>query len=239
MFFNIEKPSFAVEVKPGGWSQQSDFRIRLDGRIGGRLYDPQGHLVADGIDVELVPADSVGKKFGEIKYLYASTRNGHYEFTGLLPGRYVIGVRLAHAPSPEAPYSTTYFPAGGDPAQALAITLDEGQRLTDIDMHLPARLETFLITGKVLSARLRPLAKIDVALYDLEQPDYPGGIQEVETDSNGRFILRGFKGRRYQVRASGDLDFVRRLEMQSETKQVPPGDAPPPITLRLNRRVPF
>ena len=235
----FEKAPFSADVKSGPWSQQSDFRIQLDGRIGGHLYDSQGRLVGDGIDVELVPPDSVGKKFGEIKYLYASTKNGQYEFTGLLPGRYVLGVSLAHVPRPATPYSTTYVPGGGDPAQAVVITLEEGQRLTDIDLHLPAPLETFLVTGKVLSARGRPLRKIDVALCDLEQPDYPGGIQEVETNAQGKFVLKGFKGRRYQVRASGDMDFVHRLEAQSATVRVPPVDSPPPITLRLNRRVPF
>jgi hypothetical protein len=155
--------------------------------------------------------------------------NGRYEFEDVPAGRYLIGVNIAFAPDADAPYPSTYFPNVQDPAQATIIDLEEGQSLDNYNINLPAKLPARTIRGRVLFETGQPVINGVITLVDLNYPkeEIAG---KAETDVQGRFILTGFKNRRYKVYAYTKADGVNE-QGGAEPVEVPVGTAP--ITVHM------
>ena len=236
MRYSFEKNEFEAQVTQGCWGGEVDFTIQTNGSIRGRVYDAQGKPVGEQVQVSIIAYESAGNNMNVIKSRSEYTdEQGRYDFDGVPPGRYLLGINIADVPDKDTPYSKIYYPSGSTPAQATVITLAEGQKLDDFDFHLPPPLTERTITGTVYLQNGKPAASATLELYDLERPDSGVWGVNVKTDAQGRFTVKGFKGRRYQLRAYLDEDYLAGKGVQSEMVEVDANLVSSPVKLILNK----
>jgi hypothetical protein len=127
----------------------ANFGVQFDGRIRGVVRQSFGEPAAN-VSVQVMAAADVGKS-GNIHTLNAQTdAGGHYEFTEVSPGRYVIGVDLIRRMDPQAVFPPTFHPGTTDRALATVVELDGGQHRDLEPMALPAPRRSFKLTGTVV-----------------------------------------------------------------------------------------
>jgi len=234
MRYSFEKNEFEAQVTQGCWGAEVDFTIQLDGRVRGRVYDAQGKPVGEQVQVSLVTYESAGGGMDVVESRNEYTdKGGRYEFDGVPPGRYFLGINIADVPDKGTPYSKLYYPSGSAHAQATVITLAEGQKFDNYDFHLPPPLAAHTITGTVSFRNGKPAAGATLELYDLEKPDRALWGIDVKTDTQGRFTVKGFKGRRYRLRAYKDEDFIAGKGVQTEMVEVDTNLGSSPVKLIL------
>lgn len=179
-----------------------DFRTHADGRVAGRVLDREGRPVAE-LKLDLIPAD--GPEIS-LNGLWAHTdREGRYELKDIPPGRYLFGFALAGAPDERAPYPRTYYPGVASTAQATALEVAPGQRLSLFDLRLPARYAVRWFEVSVVWPDGRP---VENASLRLENDDYQWdskGTRQEKVEGAGRYRVTGFEGVTYWVHAHVNL----------------------------------
>lgn len=133
---------------------------------------------------------------------------GQYRFSGLIPGKYYIGVeprggspgvdRSAAAGPPEISVPTFY---SGSPHLALAtpIAVSAGAHLEGIDVTL-IRSRVFRVTGRVTNAPAAGATLVLADPNDADQTDYP--IYTAIKNSSGDFEFRGVPAGAYLLTAA-------------------------------------
>ena len=91
---------------PDGGCSELQLRARRDRRIRGRLRHPDGSPIARAF-VDLVPLAAGQSRW---RSRYQTGENGEFEFRGLSPRAYLLGLNLDSRPTPRAPYNATYYP---------------------------------------------------------------------------------------------------------------------------------
>jgi hypothetical protein len=186
--------------------------------------------------VSIVTLESSAKGMANVESRSEYTKKlGWYEFDGLLPGKYLLGISIADAPQKHTPYATTYYPDTPDRTQARVFTLEAGQKLTNIDFRLPPRLPEVMLSGTVVDADGKPIAEADIDIFDQEDPDEVLFGEDVKTDQQGRFTIYGFTGRRYFLHAWKDIGYFEGTGSQSELVPVDTNVPTSTIKLVLNR----
>lgn len=206
-----------VEVTTQTCSAEALFWIQIDGRISGRVFNPNGKPVGKDVQVSIVSADSSGKglPFLESRSAYTDSE-GRYSFNGVAPGTFILGVNIANVPFKQSPYDRIYYPSVSESSKARIITLTTGQKVEGLDLHLSRQLNQITITGYVVRANGARADKAHVSLYDTEDPEREVFGFEAETDSRGRFVITCFKGRRYKLHAYLSKDYFVGTGVQSE-----------------------
>lgn len=236
MQFSFERTEYDVEVLAGCWGVGLDFTVKVNGRISGRIFDDQGKSVGRQVEVSIITADSVSKGKSGIKGRSEYTnQQGEYEFYGVPAGRFVLGVNLSDVPDKGTPYAATYFPSGSAFTERAIIDLKVGEKRDGLDIHLPPRLEEVIVTGIVVKSDGTPAADARVQIYDSEKLDRTVFGLDVNTDSKGRFTLKILKGRRYQLHAYLDKDYLAGTGDQSEMIEINPTDADKPVKIVLSK----
>jgi protocatechuate 3,4-dioxygenase beta subunit len=226
-----------AEITPETCGAEVDFSAQIDGRITGHVFDADGKPVADQVQVSIVSLESSGKgiALAESRSEYTK-REGWYEFEGLLPGKYLLGVSIAEAPDKHSPYPTFYYQQTSDRAQAQVFTLAVGQKLKDIDLHLPAQLSRMTLSGVVLRSNGQPAIDTQVDIFDEEDPSRPLGFGvDVKTDKDGLFTIQCLKGRRYLLHAWKDQNYFAGAGEQSELIAVDTNTTAGSLKLVLSR----
>jgi hypothetical protein len=179
-----------------------DFNTHYDGRVSGRITDSNGRPVNE-LKVDLIPAD--GPEIS-LKGLWAQTdREGRYELKGIPPGRYLLGYGLGSEPNASAPFPRTYYPGAAHAAQATALEVGPGQKLTVFDLRLPPRHADRSVEVSVVSPDGRP---VDDAMLRLENEDYPwssNATRQEKLGGAGRYRVTGFEGVTYWLHAHVNL----------------------------------
>lgn len=226
-----------VNVTAAACGVELYFNAQVDGRIGGRVFDADGSPVMDQVEVSIINLVSATKPLPQVESRSEYTKQGAYEFDGIMPGKYLIGVNIADAPDRHSPYAKVYYPNTADPAQARVFTFEAGQKIKDIDFRLAEKLIEISISGTVVRQNGTPVVEADVDIYDQEDPkDQLGLGMEVKTDRQGRFTIKAFKGRRYFLHAWKDKDYFTGTGEQSEMIPVDTNTAVPPLKLILNKQ---
>lgn len=234
--FDFDRNVKDVEVSSQGCSAEADFSAQIDGRISGRVFDDKGQPVNEQLQVSITTPESAGKAVALVESRSAYTdKNGRYEFDGLTPGRYVLGVSIANVPYKTTPFPRTYYPNGKDLSEARIIDLAKGQKLINFDFHLPPRLADYIIEGIALLADGKPAAGADVNLYDSEDPNSSLFGVDVKADEEGRFTVKGYKGRRYFVHAYLSENYFAGKGVQSEAVGVDTSNEIHSVKLILNK----
>jgi len=229
--FDFVPTNLDLDIGPDTCVEHS-FDAQVDGRIGGHVFDADGQPVADQVQVSIVSLESSAKGIANVESRSEYTKKlGWYEFDGLLPGKYLLGISIADAPQKHTPYSTTYYPNTSDRTQARVFTLERGQKLTNIDLRLPPKLPEITLSGTVVDTAGNPVVEADIDIFDQEDPDEPLFGDDVKTDQHGRFTIRGFGGRRYFLHAYKAKDYFEGTGEQSEL--IPVDTNAPTSTLKL------
>ena len=177
----------------------ADFHLRFDGQIRGVVRQSSGEPAANA-QVQLIAADDAGKS-GNIQGVNVfSDAGGHFEFSEISPGRYVLGVDLVRRFDPKIVYPATFYPGTADLTMATIIQLDGGQHRDLEAMTLPAARRPFQLTGIVVHEDGRPEPGAFISLRDgIERfRQVAGGIQ---TKADGSFSFVVHEGLSYTADA--------------------------------------
>jgi hypothetical protein len=201
VFLGGDDATAEVDVGTRACSAGHDVSLEIDGRITGRVVDDRGRPVADQVQVSVVTTASAGRGLEAVHSRSEYTKDGRYEFTGLPPGEYLLGVSIAAPPQRHTPYEATYYPGVSDPGRARVFRLSPGEQLTDIDIRLPERIPQVIITGVIKRADGTSLSRARVDLYDARMPNLPLFLgPSADADVQGRFSIPAFRGREYLLR---------------------------------------
>lgn len=183
-----------IEIPIGSCGASVSFLTRTDGRIGGTLTDAQGRPAANTY-IDLLPLELAGRlNDRRIGRFSRTDERGRFEFRELRPGRYLLGVNLRQAPSGSQPFPRTFFPGTQDQVRSQAITLNRGEKLTNINLRLPPRLPARVIEGTVVWPDGRPVTRALVTLKDTAERIGGESLEFANVDERGRFSLRMLEG---------------------------------------------
>jgi hypothetical protein len=136
---------------------------------------------------------------------YASAdEEGRFTFRPLVPGRYLLGVRLNGLSSPGEvanDYPLTFYPGVSEAAQATPITISRaGEHVSDHVLQLPPRLTERVVEGVVMLPDNRPAPKAFVSYQELSEANLSTSYG-LESDEQGRFKIKIYDGFNYLVSA--------------------------------------
>lgn len=124
-----------VLLKDGGCAMV-DVTCELNGRISGKVMDSQG-LPAPKVEVQIVRRSETKNGIPSPIERAETDVTGGYDVKRLPPGEYLIGLRFDGLTSQDRAFPRIYHPGVKDPSQATIINLEEGENVTDYDLHLP------------------------------------------------------------------------------------------------------
>lgn len=178
----------------------ADFGVRFDGRIRGVVRPSSGER-AEGISVELMAADDVGKT-GNIQTLHASTdAGGSFEFSEVSPGRYRVGVDLTRRMDAEVIFPRTFYPGTPDAALATVIQMSGGQQRELEPMTLPPARHPWRLTGTVVFEDGSPASGAFISLSD-GSAKWRQVAVGIRTEVDGTFSFVVHQGLSYIANAS-------------------------------------
>lgn len=185
-----------------------DFWLQTDGRIAGRVLDagnkPAIYLSLTLIPPEVMPVDDTLAKDPDLRALTAQADDqGRYEFRGVPPGRYLLGVNLGPNPPDIAwnLFPRTFYPGTPDRSKAAVIELSEAGEKLNLDFQLAPRLTSREIKGSVVLSNGQPAPCAMTGLIAAQfAKNYFGGTQ-IRVDQDGHFTRSAVDGYRYAVQA--------------------------------------
>ncbi len=178
------------------------FYVADNGRISGKVLDADGQPVPT-ILLYLMRAEDAGAERPQWNYASAD-EEGRFTFRPLVPGRYLLGVRLNGLSSPGEvanDYPLTFYPGVSEAAQATPITISRaGEHVSDHVLQLPPRLTERVVEGVVMLPDNRPAPKAFVSYQELSEANLSTSYG-LESDEQGRFKIKIYDGFNYLVSA--------------------------------------
>ncbi len=174
------------------------FTIKNDSKVSGKILDEDGKPAKD-ITIEIFPENTERDLNARGKWAF-SDEKGNFSFSGISLGRYFLSVNYYKMPDDKMPYSRIFYPFSTEQSQAQIFEITNGTKHTDIIFRLPPKLKKRRITGRITWSDGSPAVKADVKLMDKEfnSTDY---FKDIKIDESGKFVLEGFEGREYFIRA--------------------------------------
>jgi hypothetical protein len=163
------------------------------------------------------PADLRLESVGEQRRTFREPTDdeGLFEIQGVPPDKYLLRVDMKEGEKEIA----CYHPGTTDRSKATIINLLMGQKLEELNFHLPPPLEVVAVGGTVTYSDGRGAADVEVRLLPDSNSKSPrlqidNFYTDTKTDSLGRFTLRGYKGVTYMILALDN--FSRAIEERRE-----------------------
>lgn len=212
-------------------------RMQADRRIRGRVIDADGKP-AGGIAVTLLDASKILRTPSRIitplrSPITGTDGEGRFEFRGLQPGDYYLGINLDRPISTAVPYSRVYYPGTEDLEFAETIRISEEAGVIEADLPLPPAQRERAVTGVVVWPDGRPAAG---ALIYLEDPYFPTRtlVPQATADPQGLFSVMCFDRTRYVLHA------VSACKELAECRSAAPYEIAPGVepSLRLVLAIP-
>jgi hypothetical protein len=192
-----------------------DIYFEIDNAIGGRVSDAAGRPMRE-VCLRLFPA--ADERQAAFPYKANCTKDdGAFLFDKIPTGSYVLIVNEDGKVSSSEPFGKFYYPNVAERERAGVINVGPGDRVTGLDIHPPAAVETITVEGRLLYSDGRPAAG-ETVLFEPEKPTYDIDAEaKTYTDEAGRFslkILKGLKGGLHgqMFSASNDLKTCPKLE---------------------------
>ena len=216
------RPEQELRVASRGCATVNYFVVD-NGRLSGRVLDAEGQP-AVGVQVTLMEATHANPltSWGES----AKTNDqGHYSFSGLPPGHYLLAVNLSRYPDPNDPtnaYPRTYYPGVLDSAKAEVITVGPGENVSDRELLLPVRRADSLLTGKVVWADGTPVVKAGISFREVTYHDAKSN-QGMDADDQGYFTIKGYVGQTFVIEVRSNRPYSgdpRRFEPMERVEPV-------------------
>ena len=186
-----------IDVRDARACVAADFGVLYDGRLSGTVLTPDGQPASD-VQVELVSGDRL---WTSVEHVTAKTdREGRFEFGGLSPARYGLGVSLRRMIEPPILYPKILYPGTPTESYAAIIELGEGSNVQLEPLRLSPSRERRELTGLIAWPDGRPASGVSVWLADSEHADRTVAVP-VRTGADGRFRFVVHDGLGYQLRA--------------------------------------
>jgi hypothetical protein len=213
-----------IELADARGCASADFTVVANGRVVLKVLKvPTGERRPQ---VQLIDADTIKDDRPRERYPWRGPsvpEAGEMEWAQLPPGRYLVGVNLTSAPTPEQPYPRTFYPGVSDPAAAMVIQVGLGERVELEPFTFPAPARVIAFRGTVV----RPDSRVVPGLRVLLLTSEGRSVTSTETDREGRFSFQGVEGVRYRVRT-----VTAELTVESEPFELTPATAPILVVLR-------
>jgi len=176
--------------------------------------------------ISLLPFDKDGRlRFDDrMQGLRKDSSTGRFVFENIPAGKYRIAINPLNCHAVIDPeFGRTFFPGVSEESEAGTITVGENEsiKLSDFRLLLPLKERKF--SGVVLAADRKPLANATVFMFNknVSNPGECFSISlETKTDESGHFLLKGYEGYEYKIRAytqptgqSSSRLFSRMLEL--------------------------
>lgn len=175
----------------------ASFSLAPNGAVEGVVVDGAGRPIAD-VPVDLRLAAAKGHE--RATYLTETTdAAGRYAFSGLLPGRYSVGVSLERGPSARSPFAPVLATAGG--SEDVVISPGRPRLMAPLVLR---RLEPRIITVRAVHRDGRPAVRflVEAQAFGERQRPFQGTAEW--TDAAGHVSLSVFDGVRYRLAVSSE-----------------------------------
>lgn len=182
-----------ISLATGGCAVVS-FWLENDGRLNGRVFNPQG-LPVNNAQIYLVEADKEQYR-GHWDSAF-SDAEGRYAFKRIPPGRYVLLIRFDGLSDQKSPFPLTYYPGVSDRAQAKVITVGEGQLIADYNLEMPPLPLEHEVTGSVVGSNGKPAVGAHVGYLVFGGSTFYGAKVD-----GADFSFKAYEGLRLTMRAS-------------------------------------
>jgi hypothetical protein len=196
-----------------------------DGRVAGRVLDAQRRPVS-GLTVDLSAASGIRPGAAAGERLQTTTgRDGGYEFAGVPPGRFVVGINTGQE---RDDVTRVHHPALPEISGAALFALLPGGAIDLGDLKVPVGVEIVQVTGFVFDLHGTPVENARVYLRGPNERDFIIGLP-VTTDFMGRFVIAAAADREYQVFAErprpgdarGRIDVSDPIAIVASSSSVP------------------
>ncbi|HLL74518.1 MAG TPA: hypothetical protein VK421_04585, partial [Pyrinomonadaceae bacterium] len=172
-----------------------DIRFEIDNAMGGKVYNAAGKPMRD-VCLRLHPA--ADEQQAAFPYKAACTKDdGAFLLEEIPTGSYVLAVNEDGKITSSEPFGKFYYPNVAERERAAVITVGPGDRVTGLDIHAPAAIETITVEGRFLYSDGQPIVGETVEFKpEKDAGDMEGGAKTY-SDTAGRFslnILKGLKG---------------------------------------------
>lgn len=123
--------------------------------------------------------------------------NGRFKIDDISLGQYFLIANDDNVITSDQPFPLTYYPGVLDKEKATVLTIASGDKLQDLDIHIPSQRPRRTIQGRLLFSDGRPAAEESVEFTSEEKPGQNQDCVYAKTDAEGRFklsVLEGSKG---------------------------------------------
>jgi hypothetical protein len=206
----IEPAVLVLESGQAHACAELGFVARIKSLMSGQIADEAGRPLR-GVFVQLGLADQLDRSRGTAGGGTVTDANGLYQFDGLPPGRYLVGLNIwGKAPDPNSPFAETYArTVSGE----TVITLAFGGNVT-LAPIVARRLTQIAASGIMREAGGTPARGVEFSAAMLGEAGRVYPAFSVKTDDEGRFDLRLWEGERYRIvvgprfNPNAELEFV-------------------------------
>jgi len=173
-----------------------DFIFSADTFISGKVFGADGRALPN-VCLSLMTKGNTAMRSG----LFDCTdEQGRYEVREVPPGEYIMVVNYDGKISSDAPFPKAYYPGVFDKERAGVLTISVGDKLEDVNIHIPSQETRNTLQGVLLYSDGRPVADQFVEFKAETAPEGYSGEVHTKTDAQGRFslnVLQRLKGRLY------------------------------------------
>ena len=195
----VHQPEQEISVADRGCGSVN-YYITENGQVSGRVFDAEGQPIPE-IRISLGDPDSDLKT--NPFYATRTDKEGRFNFSPVRAGRYLIAVNYSQYSDPNDPtiaYPPAFYPGVADKPQAEVITVGVGEKLTDLNIRMPARRPAGVINGQVVKPDGSPVPSAALMVVDITE-GVPRILLGIKVDEEGRFTIRGFTGQTFAVKA--------------------------------------
>jgi protocatechuate 3,4-dioxygenase beta subunit len=178
--------------------EELTFLIKNDSKISGKILDSNSKPI-ENITIELYSEKSERSLNAHGEWA-TSDKNGNFLFQGIPKGRYFLSLNYFEPPDEKMPFSTTYYPNVFSQSKAKILEINNGTKINQLVYQLPPKLKKLNVEGIVTFADGKPVENAEVKLWDEDTDREINPFENIYTDKEGKFVLKGFEGRKYSVR---------------------------------------
>lgn len=206
-----------ITVAPGEEIKDVDFALVPGGVITGHVLTPDGRpAIAERIAVTPVAQPDQSQPTLNLPNAILETDDrGVYRVFGLPPGRYLVSAGTggesvaADVYNRRFAYPRTFHPNVIEEAKATVVEVSTGSETANVDITLSRRAESFTASGRIIDARSsQPMAGVTFGYAATRDNTRISGapVQNLQTDAEGKFVIRKLTPGRYVVFVSGNKD---------------------------------
>jgi Carboxypeptidase regulatory-like domain len=216
------RPERAVKAGQRGCASEV-FYVGDNGRVSGRITDPEGKPVAN-LGVVIIDATGTSLEMSGGGAHAKTDEDGRYSFKGLPAGEYLMGVnvrglprvsdaaeqskaqvcnncvQLADLAAPEeltSAYPRLFYPGVTSASKSAHVYLSPGQELRDVNWTLPPRRAEAFVRGRVVWDDGSAAAGAEVLYREATYEDLLVYKYAVRADEHGEFSFKAYAGGRY------------------------------------------